>query len=86
MEKFTRGKWIVKCENDSLDLYVKDADNKAAICKLYIRNAVVSNKEEAVANANLIASAPELLEALKKLTSAVVSGQFNKDSRVGSKA
>jgi hypothetical protein len=65
MEKFTQGKWIVKSENDGSNIYIKDATNTAAICKLYTQNAIVLNKEEAVANAKLIASAPELLEALK---------------------
>jgi len=70
--KHTRGTWEMKAETGKLGVVIVTVytrrlgltpkmDKKEVICDLPVRD-----REEAIANANLIAAAPEMLKALKK--------------------
>ncbi len=68
--KHTQGKWEVSVNtNTDQKIFVKANDGKigSAICLLFEGNYSVKSREEAEANAKLIAAAPELLEALQKI-------------------
>lgn len=65
--KHTPGPW------HSTGRYVGSGHAKMNICECSDNSGCWSNAPEAVANARLIAAAPELLEALNKLTSFVVT-------------
>jgi hypothetical protein len=65
--KHTPGPWFVKEQNNTMNAVWS---NKRYICTAYTGGAI--NKpgiKQALANARLIASAPELLEALKEAQS-----------------
>ena len=59
----TRGKW--KVTNDGLHIYSEDTELDIATCP--ITTTRTPDRKEAEANANLIAAAPELLEAAVEL-------------------
>jgi len=77
MEKFTRGKWEV---NPRALRNVRCGDITIANCS---QGQNGENEEEEIANAKLIASAPELLEALKN--SKAILELYYKDHYTGSK-
>lgn len=65
--KGTKGNWTTEQTNkveSGLDVVIKS--NNEVIGWLYSKN-ITSNKKELEANANLIAAAPELLEACKEV-------------------
>ncbi len=65
--KHTQGKWEVDPESDG-QLWISVEDSTTPICKINQAEEEDGNivtTEEDKANANLIASAPELLEAIK---------------------
>ncbi len=68
MNKHTQGKWIVDVNKhtENKEVFVK-IENKSAIARLFENNETVKSKEEAIANATLMAAAPDLLKALKGL-------------------
>ncbi len=72
MDKFegTAGPWFVSNEGN---LLIRDESGLSIVAK-YVGYA---NDEEEVANANLIAAAPELLEALQSLFIATLWGVRN---------
>src|SRR5690349_19590289 len=57
--KGTKGKWM----NRDLSIFTSDKENKIAVCEIVNDNY----DTESLGNAQLIASAPELLEALQGL-------------------
>jgi hypothetical protein len=59
--KHTPGPWTVK--SDRISIQVAAADDDVSICELWRRG----NHELELANANLMAAAPDLLEALEDL-------------------
>ena len=77
--KHTKGKWTVTDKADTFssterDIIISDRlngnGNRKAVARIHGLEDGVNNAElrqEAIANANLIASAPELLEALKRV-------------------
>ena len=70
--KHTPGPWtyadgVLKSDNESLAILV-------------IPKNVVSNEPERIANARLIAAAPELLEALEHLSREICAGEYVKHS------
>lgn len=75
MEKFrgTKGEWVVcECWDDNfIEIGTKESQNIALINKSY---------DEALCNARLIATSPELLGALQDLVLLVDDGDLNKYS------
>ena len=77
--KHTKGKWTVTDKADTFssterDIIISDRlngnGNRKAVARIHGLEDGVNNAElrqEAIANANLIASAPEMLEMLKQL-------------------
>ena len=66
--KHTKGPWVYQPADDYCGPYVTDETNSPSgtICDLYHFPPVVVHKpQEAEANGRLIASAPEMLEALE---------------------
>jgi hypothetical protein len=70
MSKHTEGPWkVTESEDDLIYTYVVDEENRliadtwAASCA----DVGVVSSDEAIANAKLIAAAPELIEALAKI-------------------
>ena len=61
MSEFTPGPWEVF--NEGLGSY------KVSKCDAWLGSSTVRTKEENLANANLIAAAPELYEALERIKS-----------------
>lgn len=78
-EQFTTGPWLVEREKNDDAFYVRvNRTHAPTVCKL------TPNKsdEESEANANLIAAAPEMYEALKKISD-LLDGYFqSKDELV----
>jgi len=82
--KHTQGTWEMKAETGKLGVVIVTVytrrlgltpkmDKKEVICDLPVRD-----REEAIANANLIAAAPELLIALKNIANSYYA-QSNPD-------
>ena len=70
-EKFTKGEWVVYLDDDSeqivigADSYNKDPSEYFSCHKMMVDCDV--DDEEAVANAHLIAAAPDMYEKLKEI-------------------
>ena len=69
--KHTAGPWIAHCSGDGFIFIERDFGNSKAHPEWMVAS-IQSYQKEDVANARLIAAAPELLEALQKARSALV--------------
>ena len=74
MSKYTPGPWLLN-EDDAI-VYVVAGDEEPAICTTQNARIASLSFEKAVANARLIAAAPELLSVLKKTYSLIDSVAF----------
>lgn len=86
--KHTQEPWIIQ-EDDHLGVYIKTPDNNGAIARVYIDNPLI-NKEQGLANAKLIASAPDLLkyatlvmDMLKEYGPSIVPHLMDNDDNAG---
>ena len=66
--KHTEGKWIVKAQSGMLGVGVVSVHTKVDGKKIFICDLPVKDVGETKSNANLIASAPEMLEMLKYIS------------------
>lgn len=83
-EKFTPGPWVARVEykksrlsNQTYMLCSVHADDKCITDSVYV---IHDNMDEAAANTRLIAAAPEMYEALKKLKECI-EDYFGKNER-----
>ena len=65
--KYTKGKWEVKAQSGMLGVGVVSVHTEVDGKKIFICDLPVKDIKETIANANLIAAAPEMLEVLKKV-------------------
>lgn len=65
--EYTKGEWLISYQNE-YDLFIHDGKCSGAIARVYGENTLIKSREEAEANAKLIAAAPKLLEALIAIT------------------
>jgi hypothetical protein len=66
--KFTPGEWIARIDGNFIDVVVNN-DSSFGICNIGSHTQLHDadyNIDEAIANANLIAAAPDMLNALQK--------------------
>ena len=74
--KFTQGEWEVASVDyveNTKQLHVLVKGKGGLVCTLFHLSGASSVKEEAEANAKLIAAAPDMLEALNDLVEHIVS-------------
>jgi hypothetical protein len=71
--KHTKGKWTVCLDQNSIPSVMKSNDLSFRIATM------LGDGEEDKANANLIASAPEMLELLKKCYAGEIEEPYNND-------
>lgn len=69
MSKFTKGPWNVEKPSNGIIWIESDCSGSLGVCDLYHkdRRGGLVNKENAEANAHLIAAAPCMFEALNKV-------------------
>lgn len=82
--KGTKGKFRVSNQGNN-GIFITNEVGNGAICRLYDNNQLIKNKEEAEANAKLIACAPEMLGMLKILLTDIIGKIPNspaKESRI----
>jgi hypothetical protein len=73
MSKHTPGSWAINgLANEFMDIETVDGTPPTLVSRVY-RKAINGNELEPVANAHLIAAAPELLEACDHLISVIES-------------
>lgn len=74
MNKHTQGKWFIS-NNHEDNGNMQIGSDRDYICQIYPRPndgiSIEANEPQSLANAHLIASAPELLEALKEAKSLI---------------
>lgn len=72
--KHTKGEWIIKDEHYSIEsTIISDNGERIAVAKSYPKSANLNDvsESERIANAKLIAAAPEMLKALQCISSFV---------------
>ena len=89
-QQFTKGKWTVNGQLEDLCVYGNQSTDDFIECR---RVALVTqdgwenpNYEESQANAKLIAAAPDMLRALKRMVSAFKNGDVNDRAKALQKA
>jgi hypothetical protein len=64
--KYTQGEWVVSNQDEN-GIFIATEERSGAIARVYSNNALVMDNAIALANANLITAAPDLLEALEEM-------------------
>ena len=63
---YTKGEWKVETHGDAEDLYVRDTELYESVARIFHSSTYPYGK--AIANAHLIAAAPDMYEALKEIS------------------